>query len=120
MKTEKFYRVANTETNQGLWYDMSGNFTGLIHGKFNFCSNNSLEMPFDKSIVGWISATETLEELFMWFTINDILMLEKFGYKICEYETESYKIHLNHKVIEQSKSKFVRFIELSEILEKQQ
>lgn len=26
-----FYRVANTENEQGLWYDFKGKFTGLIH-----------------------------------------------------------------------------------------
>lgn len=26
-----FFRVCNPETEQGLWYDFKGNFTGFIH-----------------------------------------------------------------------------------------
>ena len=63
-----FYRVANTETEQGLWYDFKGQFTGLIHSKFDFCMNTKLPMPFDPNIVGWLSATDTLEDLFNWFS----------------------------------------------------
>lgn len=66
METKLFYRVANHETQQGLWYDFKGNFTGFIHDKFNFCTNNKLPMPYDPNIVGWLSATETLDELFNW------------------------------------------------------
>lgn len=42
-----YYRIAHEETQQGLWYDSKGNFTGLIHNKFNFCMNTNLQMPFD-------------------------------------------------------------------------
>ena len=62
----KFYRVCNTETEQGLWYDFKGNFTGLIHNDFNFCVNNKLEMGFDDELVGWLSATPDLETLYTW------------------------------------------------------
>ena len=40
-----YYRIAHEDTKQGLWYDSDGNFTGLIHDKFNFCMNTNLEMP---------------------------------------------------------------------------
>jgi hypothetical protein len=30
MEKKSFYRVANHETQQGLWYDFQGNFTGLM------------------------------------------------------------------------------------------
>ena len=42
----KFYRVCNISTKQGLWYDTQGEFTGLIHGDFNFCLNNQLKMVY--------------------------------------------------------------------------
>jgi hypothetical protein len=61
MKT--FYRVCNPKTEQGLWYDFKGKFTGLIHDEFNFCSNSSLAMPFDEELIGWLSATDSLDEL---------------------------------------------------------
>lgn len=112
MRLKKFYRVANIETNQGLWYDMKGNFTGLIHNEFAFCKNTALPMPFDPELVGWLSATETLEELFMWFPETDILKLSNYGYKIFEYESTDFKQYKNHKVINQKTSKFIGFIEL--------
>ena len=59
-----FYRIANKDTKQGLWYDSEGKFTGLIHNEFNFCMNRDLPMPFDPEIVGWLSATDSLEDLF--------------------------------------------------------
>lgn len=70
-----YYRVANNETKDGLWYDQEGNFTGHIHNKFNFCKNKDLQMPFKQKLVGWLSATDTLEDLFNWFTEDDILKL---------------------------------------------
>ena len=33
---KRFYRVCNTDTQQGLWYHFDGKFTGLIHDDFNF------------------------------------------------------------------------------------
>lgn len=103
MKKE-FYRVANTATNQGLWYDADGTFTGLIHNEFKFCTNNELQMPFDKDIVGWLSATEKLEELWFWFTKEDIEQLERHGWFITIYEAEKYRFHNNHWVICQETS----------------
>ena len=71
-----YYRIAHEETQQGLWYDSKGNFTGLIHNEFNFCMNKNLPMPFDPDLVGWLSATDSLEDLFNWFSKEDIERLE--------------------------------------------
>lgn len=49
---KQFYRVCNVETKQGLWYDQKGEFTGLIHTEFNFCTNSNLPMPYDENIRG--------------------------------------------------------------------
>lgn len=99
-----FYRVSNTATEQGLWYDFKGNFTGLIHSEFNFCMNSKLPMPFDKDIVGWLSATETLEDLFNWFSKDDILRLEEHGYSVSIYEASECRFHNNHWIIKQDSS----------------
>lgn len=104
MKSKLFYRVANIETQQGLWYDFKGNFTGLIHNEFNFCMNNKLQMPFDNKIIGWLSATDTLEDLFNWFSKEDLMKLKDFGYAILLYESNEYRIHQNHWVIKQDNS----------------
>lgn len=108
MKT--FYRVCNPESEQGLWYDFKGEFTGLIHNEFNFCLNNKLEMPFDDDFVGWLSATDTLESLWNWFTEEDIRELQKYGWCIHEYEVENYRFYdkFQHYVICQKTSRIVK------------
>ena len=68
VKNNIFYRVCHVKTLQGLWYDYNGDFTGFIHDRFNFCKNNELKMDFDEEIVGWLSATDSLEKLFNWLT----------------------------------------------------
>lgn len=112
METKLFYRVANHETQQGLWYDFQGNFTGLIHNEYSFCSNRELPMPFDPNIIGWLSTTETLDELFLWFNETDIQELEKFGYRIAVYEASDYKKHHNHWVIKQDSSILTELVKL--------
>lgn len=111
-----FYRVANVETEQGLWYDFSGKFTGLIHDKFSFCANRNLPMPFDPDIVGWLSATKTLEDLFFWFTKEDIAKLEKHGFRITVYESDNAKIHGNHWVIKQEGSRIVGHVLVQDLM----
>ena len=113
---KKYYRVSDTRTNQGLWYDMNGKFTGLIHGKFSFCANSNFEMPFDEGLVGWLSATDSLDELFEWFPKFDIIRLQNFGYKICEYEATEIKEYKNHLLINQESSKLIGFIDIYEVV----
>lgn len=107
MKT--FYRVCNPETEQGLWYDFKGNFTGLIHNEFNFCKNTELKMDFDEELVGYLSATDSLEVLYNWFTKEDILKLQEKGWFIHVYETDDFKFYekFQHQVINQTKSKII-------------
>ena len=114
--TNIYYRVAHSETKQGLWYNYQGEFTGLIHDKFNFCTNSHLEMPKDPLIVGWLSATQTLDELFQWFPKEDIKQLQDHGYYIMAYEAEKVKQYKNHLVICQKTSKFLQQIPIELIL----
>jgi len=104
-----FYRVCNTETEQGLWYDFSGKFTGLIHDSFNFCKNCELKMDFDEDLIGWLSATDSLESLYNWFSEEDILKLQKQNYFIHVYEVEDHRFYdkFQHFVIKQSTSKLI-------------
>lgn len=110
-----FYRVGNTQTQQGLWYGFKGNFTGLIHNEFNFCTNCKLPMPYSENIVGWLSATDNLENLFFWFTKEDIKRLETFGFYMGEYEATEYKQHENHWLIKQDSSKLIRIIKVEDV-----
>lgn len=108
----KFYRVCHEMTMQGLWYDELGYFTGLIHSDYNFCKNNTLQMPFDKEVVGWLSVAETLEELHTWFSEEDIIKLQEYGYFIFEFESDSVKFYdkFQHHLIESINSKATKKI----------
>lgn len=70
-------------------------------------------MPFDPEIVGWLSATESLEDLFNWFSEEDILRLTEYGYSIALYEATEYKLHNNHWVIKRDSSKFKKCVSLA-------
>lgn len=107
-----FYRVCHEKTLRGLWYDFDGNFTGIIHNEFNFCKNNKLEMDFDPELVGWLSATDSLDKLFEWFPKEDILKLQTFGWYLHEFEAVDFKLYerFNHTVINQKTSKVVKKI----------
>jgi len=104
-----FYRVCNPGSQQGLWYDYEGKFIGLIHDEFSFCSNSELEMPYDNELIGWLSATDSLESLWNWFTEEDIKQLQNHGWYIHKYEVSAYKFYdkFQHYVICQNTSKVV-------------
>jgi hypothetical protein len=61
-------------------------------------------MPYNKEVVGWLSATDKLSDLFLWFPKEDIVKLEEHGYSIGVYEATEYKVHENHWVIKQDSS----------------
>ena len=114
MSKKTYYRVCNINTLQGLWYNYNGEFTGLIHHTFDFCENSSLEMEFDETIVGWLSATDSLESLWKWFPQEDIKELQEYGWYIHEFEAEDVKFYerFQHLVIKQETSKVKRLIKL--------
>jgi len=116
-ETKKFYRVPNKKTEQGLWYDFKGNFTGLIHNEYNFCANKDLAMDFDEELVGFLSAAHDLETLFFWFPKQDILKLQEHGYSIHVYESSDYKFYerFQHFVISQQNSKLIKEIILNDV-----
>lgn len=104
MAPKIFYRIANNKTKQGLWYDYDGNFSGLIHNKYKFCDASKLPMPFDSKLLGWLSTTDKLETLFLWFSKKEIKKLEKYGYELTVYEATDYKEYENHWLICKSTS----------------
>lgn len=109
-----FYRISNLQTQQGLWYDLEGEFTGLIHDKFNFCANHKLKMDFDPDVVGYLSAAGSLEVLYKWFTKEDIKKLQEHGYYLTVYECPNYKFYdkFQHWLINQSDARLVEQIVL--------
>lgn len=104
-----YYRVCKPDSQEGLWYTPAGEFTGNIHTAYSFCSNSHLQMPFDQELVGWLSATTSLEELYQWFSKDDILRLQQYGYYIHSYEAEDVKFYTpyQHQVISQTTSKLL-------------
>lgn len=118
MENKVFYRVSNVDSEQGLWYDFEGNFTGLIHDKFDFCLNSELPMPFDPDVVGWLSTTDVFDDLFHWFTKEDITQLETHGYKICVYESTEYREYENHWLIKQDSANLLEFIDIADVNKK--
>lgn len=111
---KKYYRVCHIVTLQGLWYRFDGEFTGLIHDKFNFCVNSDLKMDFDEELVGWLSATDSLETLYQWFSKEDIKQLQEYGWFIHEFEADEVKFYerFKHLVIKQETSKVLNVIVL--------
>lgn len=104
-----FYRICKPETGQGLWYDTSGEFTGLIHSAYDFCKAAALPMPFDPDLVGWLSATESQEEFYNWFSRDEVFRLQQFGYYIHLYEATDIKFYepYQHTVINQATSRVI-------------
>lgn len=111
-----FYRICKPETGEGLWYDNKGEFTGLIHDTYDFCKASALPMPFDEELVGWLSATDTLEILYEWFSQEEIVRLQKFGYYVHAYQAVDTKFYApyQHMVISQKTSRIVQRIVLNE------
>ena len=106
MDTKTFFRVSNIETHQGLWYNSKGQFTGLIHDKFNFCMNNELKMDFDETLRGYLSTTDQYNTLFNWLSKEDIKRLQEHNYFIHEYEASDYWFYerFQHWVVNQETS----------------
>jgi hypothetical protein len=113
--TKEYYRVCHKDTLQGLWYDFSGDFTGLIHGEFNFCVNNQLKMDFDNELVGWLSATDSLDTLWNWFPKEDILILQEYGWFVFQFEAFETKFYerFQHWVIKQESSIPTKILKLN-------
>lgn len=99
-----FYRIGDKE--QGLWYHPNGEFTGMVHQVFNWCRASILEMPFDEQLVGYLSVADSLEHLYQWFSKEELIKLQTFGFQIYEYAATDYKFYdrYQHNVINQKTS----------------
>jgi hypothetical protein len=100
-----FYRVG-APTEEGLWYNKRGEFTGLIHTEFNWCNVSKLQMPFNEQLVGYLSVADSLEHLYQWFSKEELLRLQKLGFNIYEYKAVDFKFYdmYKHNVINQESS----------------
>ena len=109
MKKRLFYRVG-VDSAEGLWYTPQGEFTGKIHNEYNWLSASKLEMPYDEEVIGYLSVVDNIEQLFQWFTKDEIIKLQKQGFKVFEYEATDWKFYerYQHNLINEKTSKIIR------------
>ena len=107
MEKKIFYRVEGIDGFKGLWYDKDGNFKNRIKDVYPPCKNGELPMPYDEKVIGYLSCVEKLEDLYYWFSEEDLASLESHGFVLKKFESEDYifydthwLISVNSKVIE--------------------
>jgi len=107
-----FYRVG-VDTAEGLWYTPEGEYTGKIHDEFSWLKASELKMPYDKEVVGYLSVADSIEDLYKWFDKEEIIRLQKLGFKVYEYEATDWKFYepYQHNLINQKTSKIKNIIE---------
>ena len=100
-----FYRIG-VDNQQGLWYNKSGEFTGLIRKQYNWLTASVLIMPFEQELVGYLSVADSLEHLYQWFSREEILKLQEDNFLVYEYLASDFKFYnlYNHNVINESTS----------------
>jgi hypothetical protein len=71
-------------------------------------------MDFDNELVGWLSAADSLDALWNWFSKDDIYQLQKYGWYIHVYETTDYRFYerFQHYIINQNNIKLVDIIKI--------
>ncbi len=105
MNKKRFWRFHDTSgKGQGLWYSIGGVFINRIQQEFSFCKASSMSMEFDPEMVGWLSATESLEVLFQWFSREEILKLQESGFRVVIFEATEYRQYNGHWLIKQGSS----------------
>lgn len=88
------YRVEDQVEKHGLWR----NFDGTWNPVFDQLSEGlSRSLPMEDSELyregekQWFSAAPSKETLKHWFSVNDVLELQKLGYKVYEFELVNIK-----------------------------
>lgn len=93
-KRAKLYRVGRDTFDDGLWYDRHGNETGIIH-TIPFAAAAALPMGpnpiFRSDGRQWISCTDTIAMLRVWFSVENLRWLLDHGYQVQEIEVERYR-----------------------------
>lgn len=109
-----FYRLAQQKTENGFWYNYDGEKVNIIESVYNNLKCSELFMDFDSEMVGYLAATDSLDNLFIWFSEKEIIELQKNGWCIYVYETDIYKKHSrqNHYLIEKNKNNIIKIIEI--------
>lgn len=89
----KIWRIENEETMVGMWYDKNGVPTNYIHS----IDGISKDLPMDKDVEHyrqqgkeWYSGCSRKEDMFHWFSKDDITALNQDGYKLYEFEADEF------------------------------
>ena len=90
-----FYRVHHPR-DLGLWYNGKAEFTNEIEKLDLKCAK--LDMSFDDNCAGgFISCTDTLDNLYNWFSREELLKLVDNGYDVLVFKAEESKFHEKFK-----------------------
>lgn len=88
------YRVEDQSEKHGLWRNFDGTWNPVFDQLSEGLSRN---LPMEDSTLyredekQWFSATPSKETLKHWFSVNDVLELQKLGYKVYEFELANTK-----------------------------
>lgn len=97
----KIYRVTSTDKDCSFWYDENGQ-PSEVFKEYGWLTASKLPMPFDQNMVGWLSGTFTMEQLYGWFSKEELIELCKDGkYCLHEYETNEWRddgLHASFRV----------------------
>lgn len=90
-----FFRIHHPD-NLGLWYNKDGVFTRELDKYSLSCANLEMDKN-DDCAGGFLSCTDTLDNLFNWFTREEIQRLEEAGYRACVFKAQEHKFHDKYK-----------------------
>jgi hypothetical protein len=107
MEKKIFYRVKGIDCHTGLWYDRDGTFTNRIGQMEPRCKNSDLPMPYDENTLGYLSAVDSIESMYYWFSKEDLKNLEEKGFVLKIFESTDYKYYDNHWLISIKNSKII-------------
>lgn len=83
------YRVENVEGQNGLWRNFDGTWNPVF-GKLS--DGQARSMPMEDNDLyrhggkQWFSAAPSKETLKHWFSLQDVIELEGYGYRVYEFE----------------------------------
>lgn len=94
---QTLYRVANKQTEEGLWYQKDGTYSGLItRVEGALCQH--VPMAFDPSIRGFLSACDNTSDMSNWFSLVDLKNLYSRGYRLYRLGVTGYNQHNGHAI----------------------
>lgn len=105
---QKVYRIENLNSDDGLWYNRSGERTDFIINEIDNAKSRDIPMGYNPNIVGgWLSAAETVAAMGDWLSLKDALEFESKGYQFFEVQVPEYRHEYGHVVFQRENAIFV-------------